>query len=448
LNFAGICSLLTAGCVVMIWSSCSDSTPVGGGLLDGEDFDIAYEEITDIGVSTALADPSVTYTNLNFFNTVFLLGELNDPEFGRSSSSLACEVLLPAFVPVFGDFTIDSLVLMMEFADDGYYGDAEALHTLRAFRLMERINDLDTAYADKNYLFDTNPIGILPDYKLNRDSIVVYNANSDTTSVLSNVVRIPLDDMFAQEIFGDTLNYQSQESFQSAFNGIFLTSEVEGSSMLGMDLSSGASNSALILYYTNSGGEDRQLEFLLSGGGTTRAMAQSHDYSGSPVEQALNVNVSGDEPVYIQGMSGVHAKVDLSSLISLENAFLNHAEIEFFVAYEYMGDTSLYPPVMRLSVLREEESGNLVLIDDLFSSFLNATLDLSYGGTVVQDEDLLMMKYVMNITSHAKQIYKGGADPIIYISVFDKAQRPERLALFGPGHSQYPASLRVTYTKG
>ena len=112
-----------------------------------------------------------------------------------------------------------------------------------------------------------------------------------------------------------------------------------------------------------------------------------------------------------------------------------------------MGDTSLYPPVVRLGVLRENENGGLVLIDDLFTSILNSTIDISFGGTAEQDENLLMTKYAMNITSHAKQIYTGDADPIIYISVFDKAQGPERVALFGPQHSQYPASLKVTFTK-
>jgi hypothetical protein len=432
---------------VITWTSCSESTPVGGGLLDDEDFDIAFEGITDIGISTTLADPSVTYTRLNFFNTVFLLGELDDPEFGKSSSSLACEVALPGLLTGLGDITIDSLVLMMEFADDGFYGDPDALHTLRVYRLLERINDIDTVFADKEYMFDTNPIGILPDYKLNRDSMLVYNANSDTTALLTDVVRIPMDFGFAQEVFGDSLNLENEESFQSALNGIYITSEVDGSGMFGMDLSSLANNSVMALYYTDDGGEDRQLNFLLSGGGSTRAMKQEHDYTGTAVEQALDVNVSGDEPVFVQGMSGVHAKVDLSSLRDLDNAFINHAEIEFFVAYESMGDTSLYPPVVRLGVLRANESGSLVLIDDLFSSILNSTIDISFGGSAELDENLLMTKYAMNITSHAKQIYTGNADPIIYITVFDKAQRPERLALFGPEHSQYPASLKVTYTK-
>ena len=212
---------------MILWSSCSDPTPVGGGLLDDEDFDINFEEITDFGVSTTLADPSVTYTRLNFFNTVFLLGELDDPEFGRSSSALACEVTLPGLLLGIGEITIDSAVLMLEFTNDGFYGDLDALHTIQVYRLLERINDIDTVFADREYIFDTNPVGVLPDYRLNRDSMLVYNANSDTTSYLTDIVRIPLDDGFAQEVFGDTLNLLDEEMFQNALNGVYITSEVD-----------------------------------------------------------------------------------------------------------------------------------------------------------------------------------------------------------------------------
>lgn len=433
--------------VTFLIFSCGDSTEVGSGLLGDED--IRVQNVTVFPKPTLTIDPqpTIAYTSINFFNTTFLLGELDDPLFGKSSAEIICEVRLPGFVPDLSDIRVDSMILMLEFANNGFYGDSTSRHDIEVYQLLERIDDRDTILANAQFEFNPVALGGRRDYLFSRDSIKVFDPITDTTTFVSNVLRISLNRRFATELVRDSINLTSNDEWLNVLNGLLVRSTVDGSSMFGIDLSTSNSNSVVQLYYESSAGEPEILEFPLTSAGSTRATLMSHDYSGSEVEGALNNPIDPEEPFYLQGMNGVNALMDLSAVFELQDIFINHAELELTIAEEFLVEPDKYPPAERIGLLTESANGELIIIDDIVAALLNGTLDISYGGGLEQEEGEAG-RYVINITRHLKQVYQGNTSTLLYLSVYEKSQNPERVLLYGGEHPQYPASLRITYTLG
>ncbi len=434
--------------LVLVLGSCEDSTPVGSELLSDGDFALEVKDDFPLVAQTVKSDPLIAFTRLNFFNTSFMLGQMDDPVFGKSESSLFLEFRpIPNNPPNFTRARFDSLVLMMEFADRGFYGDQSLPHDIEVYRVRERMDAFDTILTDRSFLFDTTPIGRKNNYVGGpEDSLVVFDPTIDTTRLLTGVIRIKMDDDFGKEIFQNQAAHSSSNEFLHLVQGLFVRSSVDGSSVKAFDLSSNAVQSNMQIYYTIGVDTMRLYNYPLNSTRSTRFTKFNHNIEGTPVEEVIDDITIGDSPLYMQGMQGVNVAMDLSSIRELNNVFINHAVLEFFVAHELLGDTSLYKPAIGLSVMRAREDGTLVVVDDLLTGIINQGVDRFFGGLLEEDKILGVQKYAMNITNHVKQIYKDQESPYIYVTVFDKVQNPHRIIVFGPEHSRYPAKLRITYT--
>lgn len=435
-------------CGVVMFTSCEDSTPVGSGLLGEGDLSLGFSDGAVLTAQTELSDPLIAYTRINFFNTSFMMGEMEDPVFGSSSSSLFFE--FQPFVnnpPDFSRAKFDSLVLMLPYSQSGFYGDDLAKHDIEVFRVTERMDSPDTILSNRVFAFDSMPIGNKENYTNGRfDSVLVFDPNIDTTRIIPSVLRIRLDDDLGKEIMNSPDAHNSVEAFLSLVSGLHVKSKVEGSSILSFDLSNNNVDGNVQLYYTIGADTMRVYNYPLNINRSTRFSHFEHDISNTIVESELNTSSEGDGVLYMQGMGGVNCVMDISGIKDLGDVFINHAELEFYVAEELLGDTSIYSLPTRLGVMRKDNNGTLVAIYDLFNGIVNNGLDRFYGGALEKDENFGVYKYAMNITNHVKQVYKDQESPYIYITVFDKVQNPQRIIVYGPNHSAFPAKLRVTYT--
>ena len=87
---------------VVIISACNDSIEIGSGLLEDEQLEIQVDSLS-ISAQTILSDSVLTFRrvdeNSDFTNTVYLVGQLDGPEFGQSDSWLASMLIVSSTRP-------------------------------------------------------------------------------------------------------------------------------------------------------------------------------------------------------------------------------------------------------------------------------------------------------------------------------------------------------------
>jgi hypothetical protein len=247
----------------------------------------------------------------------------------------------------------------------------------------------------------------------------------------------------------DSATFTVADSFRLWINGLHFRLSNSDNTMLAFDLKNGYSN--ITVYFrgatdtSNTAVAFAFTDYLGAGVHHTRF---SHDHSGSEVQKFIDNPALTDSLVFIQGMAGVNATVSFPGLPNLDGILINKAELEFFVA-ELPGDnTEFYPPVRQLVTAVENEEGDLEFADDvnvilgefgLLDPFGGDLMDADSSGTSPQ-------KYVMNVTASFQDINKGKDENLLFLTPFLKPNSAERVVVYGPGHDQYPARVKLIYT--
>ena len=426
--------------------SCGDTTQVGSGLLEDQDLEILFEDDFLIEAKTILTEPTVTFTSLNNPIESHLVGELNDPQFGRSTASFYFQMrYFNTILPDYSSADLDSAVLMLQIDTTVLYGSRNDNLTFEVFRLKDNIVDIDTITSDDSFLIDASPIGVLQDYGPgSRREFAFFDPVFRSTIRLDNVIRIPIDNAFAQELLDTPIEEDmAADQLLEDFSGFFIRASSEGSSMMAFDLSGTSENSIFSLYYTPADTISTVFNYLL---GFDRPVQFSHDITGTDVSEVLNSVAGPDDLLYVQGMNGPDVEIDLSDLFRInDNIILNHAELEVTVAIEAIGDTSLYPISPALGLYKFNDAGVYVPVDDLEIASRTGAREILFDGTVLNESS--EFTYTMNFSSHAKDILNGIENTKVYLSVFNKGDNPSRTILYGPQAPLNPLKLRVTYTK-
>ena len=176
--------------IVVFTPACKDPELIGLEVLpEGEGYPVAWVDTFTVTVST-IAEDSIITSGL----TSYLIGEMNDPDFGISKSELFTQFRLPSTNVSFPNAPqIDSIVLNLAYA--GSYGTVNKLsgfQRLGVYRLEDDINDTITYYSNVTHNYNAEPlaqIGFRPDLISN----VVTNDDTIPPSL-----RIRLDPAFGQ----------------------------------------------------------------------------------------------------------------------------------------------------------------------------------------------------------------------------------------------------------
>lgn len=433
--------------LLVILLSCEDPTNVGSGLLGKDDLAIEFADDFSISAKTVKSPPISSYTRTNNLILTQILGVINDPAFGKSTSSVYAEARLSSsFVfPNFAGAKLDSIFLRLQVDTSVFYGNINDLHQIEVFRLRESLTGADTIYSDKDFMFDALPIGKVEDFSIrNSDTLFYIDPELDDTLSIGNAFSIPLSSSLGREILNDSSASKTDEGFKNLLKGLYIRSTTNNS-VFGLNISASGGNNLISVYYTDVEGKKRLYNYFLYG---VRSIRFNHDYRGSLVNNVFDQESVGAEPLYIQGMAGTNVRLDLSDVLRLKDNFLNYAELELTVAQESLSDTMLFPLARRISVLEQDASGRLVEVADVRNGRTNfGQLDQFYGGVLKYDETKRLYTYKMNLTTHIKKILKNNASPIVYLSILDKVQRPNRVLVNGPNHPTNPLKLKLTYTK-
>ena len=416
--------------------SCNKSSLLGAELFSGDQLPVSFTD--------ALAINAITETNDSVFASLpydyLPLGKVNDPMFGKYESKIYTQFDSSAFY----DFPnkIDSVVLVMGYSPKATYGDTMESQKISVYRLTQEITN-EGYFSNKTFLTESTPIGSLEfTPRPSTFRTITLDSISNLASDTLPQIRIRLSDNFKAQI-NDTIKYT--KNFNQNFKGIEIRSEKETGCMMNFDFGTNKISGIYVYYHNLGADKDRKIYVFRP---SARRFANfKNDYANAPIKPFLNNQTKGDSLVFIQGMSGVNAKIEFPSLDTLGKISINKAELEFTVKQD-----PNFPPINQI-ILR---SGKQEIIQDATVdaqlsnvSLSNRNFSFPFSGGQPKTEVIngeTVVKYHFALSTHLQRMLYGLEGNIIYLTPFYKSEKGSRVVLFG-SKTKFRPKLNLTYTK-
>lgn len=428
--------------------SCNDPLFLGSDLLKQDQVGLGYTDTLSMNLTTIRQDTFQVYDPSVKILDAFLVGNYNDPYFGKAKATSYFQYRLgTAAFPDFTGTKFDSLVLGLVYDTLRVYGDYAQQTTLNVYQLNESM--VSTSSYQSNKVFESNaiPVGsasFIPN-PTQKISFVEYPGDVKDT-VSSNQIRIRLSDELGMQMMNapDSI-FKTNDNFLKFFKGIKLSAETENNGMLAfqpLDI-----RSKISLFYSRND-TSFQYDFIVSSL-SARTVSFEHDYTGSTVEPFLNNGHSSDTMAFLQGMAGTQVRVEIPNITSLKNKIVNKAELDIYVK-EFENDNPAFRSVANVLLSEKKETGKFVSINDVIVAITvggETGLTKYFGGTMVEESvnGMKRLKYKMDISSHIQKMIQGSVDNSIYMTVYRRGEAANRVALYGAG-SALPPRLKITYT--
>lgn len=373
--------------------------------------------------------------------SVSLLGSILDPIFGKSTASFFTQLRLSQSAVSFGtNPVLDSLILSLKYK--GYYGDTNAVMTVRVFELAEQIQLDSQYYSQQSVAIKETLLGqktFTPDFTnaviLGEDTLAPHlrvNLGTLTSELADKLFNAPADSMANN---GSFLNY---------FYGLYVTAEPANSDGIIIYLDLLSSLSEMTLYYHNDTEDSLSFEYLINSN-CARFGNYSHDYSlGSPAfkTQAIDKDTTlGKSICYVQALGGVKTFVRFPSIKNYySNGKIAVNEARLFLSC-YESDPGLEVASTLVLVKRKAEGGYTITNDQLDGADY-------FGGYYDKDNH----GYWFRITSTIQELMRS-SDPDYGLEIYVSggAVNAQRVLLNGtspqlPSAPEDRMKLIITYT--
>lgn len=438
---------------IILIPACTDPTEIGADLLDGDKAEIGFTDTLTLKATTVQSDSVLTYFPINTFTDAlrtYPVGELADPIFGTSRAELFAQLTLTQFNPDFENVSIDSIVLALPMDSTNAYGNLSETYGLAVHRLTEEVNPLQNYFSNTTFQSDDMPLGtyaFTPSY----DSLTIidYSGNNPDTIQVPPQIRIPITAQIGNELIGlDSSFYRSDSAFLSYFKGLHIKPTTTNNGMLSLNLTS-SQNAGLYVYYKRGTEQVNDQYVYQFNPFYARVINLENDATGSFVERYIGNEALGDSLVFVQGMTGVNTRLEIPYVDDFKDLVVNKAELEIRVAKVPGDDLDVYTLAPQLMLLYPEEDGDLQPIEDIQILRLQgeSVLRQAYGGIPTGDNETEPAVYRMNLTAHFQSIIDGRNTNVLYISVFNRAQRATRVPLYGAKHPEYAIKLKIAFTR-
>gem|GEM_PF-669131 len=421
--------------------SCNEDISVGSSLLEDGAIEIDYTDSIRLEGQTIEADPVVVYRSaISFTGSTYLLGNVDDPVFGRSSAEVYFSVgLFNNQFPAFDTLQIDSVVMNLPLDTLGQFAKDGALHNISVYQLTSSLTESvpDTLFSNQSFDAESMAMGSISKAVSHRDSVEIYTPSLDTTLLFPPQIRVPLSPQYWNTVVRDTLIVRDGERFQQEVKGFLVRSESSESSLIGLDLGPG-STATIELYYSSLDGSTKSLYvFDLA---AVRSNYFHHDLSGTPLESALNSGFS--ERWYLQEMQGPDIELDLSSVLDYSDKVINRAALQLFIEKE---TNPLISSVEEIEVLYEDAGGaKRIVFDNAFQNQNNLVIDVFDGRPreeLIEGDSLLQVSFIL--TNHVNSILSSAVESKkIIIRSSNKASGAARNIFFGTD-SEHPPKLKL-----
>ena len=198
----------------------------------------------------------------------------------------------------------------------------------------------------------------------------------------------------------------------------------------------------IYLYYTQDDTAKRQFHFEIDEF-SARLASYQHDYDNTQLSDFIGDFALGDSLVFAQGMVGLNVEIELQNLEEFENIIVNKAEL-LVNLHPLSNVDTLYPPARQfLLSARNDDGAQLVISDVDLAAQSPSGLAGAFGGVLNKEDGT----FTMNISAHFQQIIEGNAGKTLTLTVFPKADSPDRIILYGAGNPEKKILIRLAFTK-
>jgi hypothetical protein len=392
-------------------------------------------KITDtfsISASTIVSDKVLT----NGLSR-YVLGQTQNATFGKTTASLYTSFSLPSD-QLEGLGIIDSAVINLQYA--GIFGDTLTNHSLLAYEVdpnsSQRIMDNQAYYSDAQFPIIPTIIGSLSNFKFHpKDSVAVVGPN------LTPHLRIRITDLsFLYKIQSQTAStgFLNNTAFHNVVNGIYIkVISQNGNVMMYID-NSASSITGLVVYHHLAGGAPTATIFRL---GTATVNAYEHTRNATN-EVTAHLGKTNDSVIYLQGLGGLQARIQIPYLNHLKNVLINKAEIIFEDVNA--GATSIYTPPASLYIYRKDSITQTLEDVTLGSPFSDVTTGNYFGGARKTD-----YTYHFNIARYIQKVVDNQTAPFdgFYLNILGNSLNPNQIKLGGGELSSKKIKLKITFTQ-
>ena len=428
--------------LVALVFSCKKQTPEnivlpilpGGDLLDAQFTDtvtLIAHTVKDDSVPTRSSSP-------------MLLGEMNDPIFGVTKSSIYTQ-----FIPAHANYPsgtnrqIDSAVLSLVYypVNTKYYYGRLAPQKFNVYELDGNMSTTAHYYSDTSIAY-SNQIGSAYLTRNVKDSSKVEGGK------YSRQLRIPLDTNYCKRFILDssyTVTYPKNALFQTVFKGIYVTTASGSPSGNGAILNIDITNvyTRLTVYYHTS--TDTLSYYLgITAADCARFTHFEHDYSNATeIKKQLSTSADVQEDiVYVQPMAGVRTKITMPHIMDFfkdQKVAINKAELILPVdVSSFAGADSVFSAHPKLVATIADSAIGPAIMPDFYEGAAY------FGG----EYDATNHVYKFNIARYLQQVLDGGRkNQGIYLLANGRQTSANRVVLFGGNAANLShMRLKVTYT--
>ncbi len=450
--------LIGFACIVFTFWSCSDDPGKAGlGLLPTGDL-VNVKKATETNIKSYTEYDTKLRTDESGYN---LLGTINDPVFGKTTTEFATQFRLSTYPLYKVDDTIDSLVYYVAYKE--YYGDST---TPQKFKVYELASDLS---FDAKYYQDFNLKALaknevlseksyIPKFELFYDSTkTTYGSTKENPlDTVINEIAFHLDHSLANKLMAaDTTILSDNDLFTNYFKGLYVESEDMDQGGAVMKIT----DSGLVLFYHKDNDTIKYFQNFYSKSylnhtvNAARVNRFYHDYTSTDFVSNLGNPSSPDTLIYLQSTGGLHAKISIPNLgvwtklipelavtKDTANLVINQAQLVFTVE-PTMTDTIIYKAAEQLFLVAIDKTTNqtdtLIRPSDYY-------LSPAYFGGAFNKSD---QTYRFNITRHMQDVIEGKKKNYgFYLEPVYKNSLYRRTVLKGAG-SKTGIRLEITYSK-
>jgi hypothetical protein len=207
--------------------SCKKDIDTAGYNLvgQGKDLNVVYTDTFTVEAYTVQMDTLATHRQ-----SYYMLGAMNDAEFGTSKAHIITQFNLPGGASsfTFGGATakIDSVVLQLPFATTtSYYGNISSLQELKVLRLTDTLSFDSIYYCSRIPKFYDDPnYTTIWSNKFNFTDSLTFKLGSTTETIVPHV-RIKMNDNY-KDLFKtlDINGKLNSNDFKKQFNGLYIKS--------------------------------------------------------------------------------------------------------------------------------------------------------------------------------------------------------------------------------
>lgn len=436
-------------CLALIAAfACNKQTDFGADLLGNDVIPLRFDDTMSLQVINSSID-SILIFDLSTAATdnILLAGNIQDPLFGKVKSDAYIvfepDRLITNYDPT--NLTYDSLVLSLSIDPNLHYGDTLIPMNINFDRIAEDMFTDSIIYSSRT-LPVAERIGSINGLQFTpRTTTITQVIDSSGTVTDSTIIPFfistKLSDALGQELLESRI-FDSIPKFLDKFKGIRISVENEAV-LFAINLS--GSRTKMVLHYHDS--IPRTIEMVINPA-SKRFSHFEMDPSQALAGQYLDSTEKGEEYIALQGMAGIRPRIIFPNLDQYKGKGIKLVQLEMTIAENIPGNPGPnFREVEQIAVSAVNTGGSLTLIDD-FTSLRDINLLSQFGGSPRTDlvNGVKVKRYTINMTQHFLRMVKGDETNEIMLSVLGGARRPNRVMMYGPGHSTYPLRLKIAYS--